>query len=124
RSYEKIVGSFGGKESLVDLGVAGKIGPPVRLAGLKIEGLNDIRPGMRFAAVGEAGFDMLSKPWKAWSSDLLKLVSRRSTADTAGPLKLEWAKCGSHFLQLQKPHDHANMIEDPAVVDEIAGAIR
>jgi pimeloyl-ACP methyl ester carboxylesterase len=123
RSYDKIVGSFFGKEKLVDLGVAGRIGPPVRLTGLKIENLNDIRPGMRFAAVGEAGFELLSKPWKAWSTDLLKLVSRKSTDDTDGLVKYEWAKFGSKSLLLQRPHDHANMIEDPSVVDEIAGAL-
>ncbi len=122
-SYERIIGSFAGKERLVDLGVAGVIGPPIRLQGLHIEGMNDIRPGMRFAAVGEATFDALSKPWKAWSGELLKMLATKGNNEDDGIVKVAWARFGKKFLLLKKPHDHANMIEDPSAVDEMAQAL-
>jgi hypothetical protein len=126
--YEAIVGSFGpAKVHLSDLAVVAHIGPPIKvsvgLKGLKVENMNDIRPGMRFLAIGQAAFETFSKPWTNWSDDVIKLLGKHEWDDTDGCVKKDWAAYGKKVLTISKPHDHAGMIEDPAVVDEIAKAL-
>jgi hypothetical protein len=126
--YEALVGTYGPeKVRLVDLAVVGQIGPPVKVSvglhGLKIENLNDIRPGMRFLALGQAAFETFSKPWTNWSDDVIKLLGKKDWDNSDGCVNKSWASYGKKVLNLSKPHDHAGMIEDPAVVDEIAKAL-
>ena len=122
--YEKTIGLFGGgRENLVDLGVAAVIGPAVKRSGLSFQNVNNIRPGMRMAAMGNATFETLSKPWTFWKDDLLAGLAGRPYESSDGMVNLTWAKYGKKFLQLSVPHDHAGMIEDPFVVDEMARSL-
>jgi hypothetical protein len=110
----------------VDLAVAAQIGPPlkVKLVPPEIENLNNIRPGMRLAALSQGFSDAFSNPSFKWSLEALRDLGKASYLKSDGLVPLEVASCGKKVLVLSKPHDHGGMAEDPAVVDEVVAALK
>lgn len=108
------------KEAAVDLSVGSVIGPPVSLGRQPFKMAHrNIRPVIRALVAQEALLGWLKRPTQQGPAASLLCALRGGDFETDGVIPLTRARLGGAFLQIQEPHDHVGLIEDPAVADAI-----
>jgi hypothetical protein len=118
-TYRKYFPPGSGTDQLVDLSVAGVVGPPAHIVPrlgippFRIDDPNNIKPGIRAYLMGAP---LLGEPLSP--AHILGAIEGTSN-DSDGLVPNNVSRAGKKFVLLDKPHDHAGLVEDPAVVDEI-----
>jgi hypothetical protein len=106
-------------ERLVDLTLTGVIGEPCKVEPklgfppFEVKDNHNIRPQFRALANGGGVNRLLEGDFAA----LKDFSAGSSTSD--GMVTLDSARYGKQFAQLPRPYDHAGIIEDPRVIDEV-----
>lgn len=103
---------------MTDLSISSVIGPGAPLFGV-FGGGDNIRPGMRAAAILDNLAGLLKTPLEDWTVDDLAETIGGGSRRSDGLLTTRMGDFARKAIVAKTPHDHAGMIEDPAIVDEI-----
>jgi hypothetical protein len=107
---------------MTDLSVSSVIGPGSATLGF-FDAKNNIRPGMRAAAIFNNIGDLFSKPITDWTLHDIKNTLTGGSNKSDGLLTTGMGALAEKQIIAKTPHDHAGMIEDPEIVDEILRAL-
>jgi hypothetical protein len=109
-------------ERLVDLTLTGVIGGPCKVEPklgfppFEVQDNHNIRPQFRVLAQSGDANRLLDGDFGALA-DIAHARAGSTTSD--GMVTLDSAHYGQKFVQLDRPCDHAGIIEDPRVIDEV-----